>query len=183
MNSDNDSDEDKKDEEETDAMVRATSQSDFHKYLERKANKYAISMSGETGLEPVMPAKSHYDLHQQANRKRDTRAHSPVLFVVIAAILVAIFLAVLVASQKQRGNYSSLSKSGLSTSSSDITSSETGSTDRELKSRMERFEKRLEEHKKMLETRDPEAGSTSVTDSESKLTSSVGGSGTWFNKK
>merc|ERR1719161_2695978 len=164
-------------------MVRATSQSDFHKYLEKKANKYAISMSGETGLEPVMQEKTHYDLHQQANRKRDTRAHSPVLFVVIAAILVAIFLAVLVASQKQRGNYSSLSKSGLSTSSSDITSSETGSTDRELKSRMERFERRLEEHKKMLETKDPDASASSFTESESRGGDSSAVGGKWFAKK
>merc|ERR1719311_1212148 len=102
---------------------------------------------------------------------------------IIAAVLIALILFFLISKSRGEGYKVFGDKSGLSTSSSDITSSETGSTDRELKSRMERFEKRLEEHKKMLETRDPEAGSTSVTDSESKLTSSVGGSGTWFNKK
>jgi hypothetical protein len=46
---------------------------------------------------------------------------------------------------------------------------------------MERFEKRLEDHKRMLETRDPEAGSSSVTDSD--LSSSKNSGAKWFNKK
>merc|ERR1719337_360209 len=98
---------------------------------------------------------------------------SPIVWVVIGS---AVFVAVVGAASRAYANRSGYKtfgdKSGLSTSSSDITSSETGSTDRELKSRMERFEKR-----------DPEAGSSSITDSESKLSSSVGGGKPmWFNK-
>merc|ERR1719183_1085715 len=104
---------------------------------------------------------------------------------VLVVALVVVLVMVAMASRSNAGSYKTFGdKSGLSTSSSDITSSETGSTDRELKSRMERFEKRLEDHKKLLETRDPEAGSSSITDSESKLSSSVGGGKPmWFNKK
>merc|ERR1719263_1950577 len=94
--------------------------------------------------------------------------------IVVGAILVVILAIFVVAKNRGEGYKAFGDKSGLGTSSSDITSSETGSTDRELKSRMERFEKRLEDHKKMLGTRDPEAGSSSITDSESKLSSSVG---------
>merc|ERR1719311_1003170 len=96
---------------------------------------------------------------------------------IIAAVLV-ILLAIFLISKSRIQSYKAFGdKSGLSTSSSDITSSETGSTDRELKSRMERFEKRLEEHKKMLETKGDE--SSSVTDSESKNSSS---NGAWMKK-
>merc|ERR1719199_429234 len=103
---------------------------------------------------------------------------------IVLVVLLAIILLVIAANSHKSPYKTFGDKSGLSTSSSDITSSETGSTDRELKSRMERFEKRLEDHKKMLETRDPEAGSSSITDSESKLSSSVGGGKPmWFNKK
>merc|ERR1719355_446694 len=110
---------------------------------------------------------------------------SPIVWVVIGAAVFVAVVGVATRAYANRSGYKTFGdKSGLSTSSSDITSSETGSTDRELKSRMERFEKRLEEHKKMLETRDPEAGSSSITDSESKLSSSVGGGKPmWFNKK
>ena len=109
----------------------------------------------------------------------------PIVWVVIGAAVFVAVVGVATRMYANRSGYKTFGdKSGLSTSSSDITSSETGSTDRELKSRMERFEKRLEDHKKMLETRDPEAGSSSITDSESKLSSSVGGGKPmWFNKK
>merc|ERR1719165_44790 len=97
---------------------------------------------------------------------------------VIAAAVLLVILAVFFISKSRSEGYKAFGdKSGLSTSSSDITSSETGSTDRELKSRMERFEKRLEEHKKMLETKGDE--SSSVTDSESKNSSS---NGAWMKK-
>merc|ERR1719213_1544203 len=110
---------------------------------------------------------------------------SPTMIAVVVGAVVCILLAIFVISKSRGQSYKAFGdKSGLSTSSSDITSSETGSTDRELKSRMERFEKRLEEHKKMLETRDPEVGSSSVTESDSKFGSSTDQSaGRWFNKK
>merc|ERR1719152_1147978 len=104
--------------------------------------------------------------------------------IAVGSVVLLVIVLAMVARSRSEGYKAFGDKSGLSTSSSDITSSETGSTDRELKSRMERFEKRLEDHKKMLETRDPEAGSSSITDSESKLSSSVGGGKPmWFNKK
>merc|ERR1719324_429822 len=110
---------------------------------------------------------------------------SPVMLGLLIGTVAVVLLFIVIASRSREGGYKSFgSKSGLSTSSSDITSSETGSTDRELKSRMERFEKRLEEHKKMLETRDPEVGSSSVTESDSKFGSSTDQSrGQWFSKK
>merc|ERR1719263_1256749 len=110
---------------------------------------------------------------------------NPLTISMIAGAVILILVAIFVVARSREGGYKSFgSKSGLSTSSSDITSSETGSTDRELKSRMERFEKRLEEHKKMLETRDPEVGSSSVTESDSKFGSSTDQSrGQWFSKK
>merc|ERR1719313_1072140 len=107
----------------------------------------------------------------------------PTMIGIVAGTVVVLLLAIFIISKNRGEGYKAFGdKSGLSTSSSDITSSETGSTDRELKSRMERFEKRLEEHKKMLETKDPDASSSSVTESESKL-SSGSGPNTWFNKK
>merc|ERR1719498_563488 len=122
---------------------------------------------------------------KQTASEESQKGVSPIVWCVVGA---AVFVAVVGAASRLYANRSGYKtfgdKSGLSTSSSDIASSETGSTDRELKSRMERFEKRLEDHKKMLETRDPEAGSSSITDSESKLSSSVGGGKPmWFNKK
>jgi hypothetical protein len=109
----------------------------------------------------------------------------PIVWIVIGSAVFVAIVGIASRAYANRSGYKTFGdKLGLSTSSSDITSSETGSTDRELKSRMERFEKRLEDHKKMLETRDPEAGSSSITDSESKLSSSVGGGKPmWFNKK
>merc|ERR1719379_3198359 len=133
----------------------------------------------------VMPAsalnmqkglKADPDAQEEAVFGDDPQGPSPLLLGgIVAAIIVVIFCVFRAVRNRGDGYRAFGDKSGLSTSSSDITSSETGSTDRELKSRMERFEKRLDDHKKMLETRDPEAGSSSITDSESKLSSSVGG--------
>merc|ERR1719313_1194764 len=95
---------------------------------------------------------------------------------IVGSVLIVVLAIFCISKSRSEGYKAFGDKSGLSTSSSDITSSETGSTDRELKSRMERFEKRLEDHKKMLETKDPEAGSSSITDSKG----SSGLQGVWL---
>merc|ERR1719269_96350 len=98
---------------------------------------------------------------------------------VVGAVVLVILAMYMIMKSRSEGYKAFGDKSGLSTSSSDITSSETGSTDRELKSRMERFEKRLEEHKRMLESKGDE--SSSITDSDSKVSSSQG-AGAWMKK-
>jgi len=154
------------DQEFEDKLIRQQALKASLEYADGKSrHKFASMMSGETGLEPQVAHTKHYRFLQEQGMTKE--AVSPVMIVIVAAVVLAVMGMIALAMNKKPGNYQDFSKSGLSTSSSEITSSETGSTDRELKSRMERFEKRLEEHKKMLETKDPD-GTSSITDSESQ---------------
>jgi len=148
-----------------------------------KGPKFAESMSGETGLEPVIPQKKHFRLLQDIGKK--TRAIDPMIVVAIAVSVLILLMLVSYAVHKNKGGDSFNAFIECSSSSSGNSSENgAGSTDKELQNRMERFEKRLESHKKLMETKSQESrASIRGTELQVQTRASLKDKEGWFERK